>query len=151
MTTQTQDDRSNVGLSEAAYQLCSRLKEDGIFKELLDVYRLGIALSIKSGNAAPRISRQRNMFNVGSLDPDGTIRDLIMELYPEHAERPYAFAEQLAEYGVTEIGRLHESGQLRFRNLLATEVPAPGDEGPDGAAPAPSAIGETGPDGGTQQ
>lgn len=59
------------------------------------------------------------MFNVGSLDPDGLLRELITELYPEQAGRPYAFAERLAEYGVGEMGRLHEAGQLRFRELLS--------------------------------
>ena len=130
---QQRDDRANLGLSEVTYQLCVRLKEEGVFRELLDVYRLGIALAIKEGKALPEVSRQRNMFNFGSLDPDGVIKDVITELYPDQADRPYAFAERLAEYGVSEIGRLHESGQLRFREVLAQDG---GQQPEDGGAVA---------------
>ena len=85
--------------------MLQRLKKDEVFDEMSHGYRLGIALAIaRGGLAAPEDTTMVTILNVGSLDPDGSIRDLITELYPQHAHRPYAFAERLAEAGVEEMG-----------------------------------------------
>ena len=110
-----------VGLTEETHGMLQRLKENKVFDEMSDGYRLGIALSIsKGGAAAPEDIKTRTFLNIGSLDPDGSIRDLITELYPEHAYKPYAYAERLAEAGVAEMGRLHQVGELRFGELFAS-------------------------------
>lgn len=101
--------------------MLQQLKKDKVFDEMSDGYRLGIALAIaRGGLAAPEDIKTGTILNVGSLDPDGSIRDLVTELYPEHAHRPYAYAERLAEAGVAEMGRLHQVNQLRFGELFAS-------------------------------
>ena len=108
-----------VGLTEETHGMLQRLKENKVFDEMSDGYRLGIALAIsRGGAAAPEDIKTRTFVNIGTLDPDGSIRDLITELYPEHAHKPYDFAERLAEAGVAEMGRLHQVGELRFGELF---------------------------------
>lgn len=119
-------DRINVGLTEETHALLQKLQAEGVFDEMRDGYRLGIALAIARGGIAAEVQSQshRNVLNIGSLDPDGAIRDMINELYPEAAGKPYAIAERLAEYGVSQLGPLYESGQLQFGQLLS---PSPHD------------------------
>ncbi len=109
---------TTVGLTEGTHRMLQQLKKDEVFGEMRDAYRLGIALAIARGLAAPEDIKTGTFLNVGSLDADGGIRDLISELYPEHAHNPYAYAERLAEAGVSEMGRLHQIGQLRFGELF---------------------------------
>lgn len=111
-------DTVTVGLTDETHRMLQQLKEDGVFNEMRDGYRLGIALAVSSGVVAPEDIRTRTFLNAGSLDPDNTIRDVIAELYLDAADKPYRYAERLAEAGVAEMGRLHRAGQLRFGELF---------------------------------
>ena len=96
-----------------------RLERDGVFDEMRDGYRLGVAVAIARGTIAPEDVRlSSTIFNVGTLDPDGSLRDVVTELYPDAADRPYAIIQRLAESGVSELGRLHDANQLRFGQLF---------------------------------
>lgn len=107
-----------VGLTDKTHRMLQQLKEDGVFNEMRDGYRLGIALAVSSGVVAPEDISTGTFLNAGSLDPDNTIRDVITELFPDVADKPYRHAERLAEAGVAEMGRLHRAGQLRFGELF---------------------------------
>jgi hypothetical protein len=85
---------------------------------MLDGYRFAIGLAIRRGLLAPEGLRMNTIFNIGSLDRDGLIRDTVSTLFPEAAIRPYAFAERLAEAGIKELVHLYDSGQLRFADLF---------------------------------
>jgi hypothetical protein len=112
------EDIITVGLSEATHARLVRLKEDGIFAEMKDGYRFGIGLSIAEGWVSPPGTKVKTFLNVGSLDPDGSLRNLISALYPQASSAPYAMAERLAEAGVARIGELHETGSLKFGDLV---------------------------------
>ena len=111
-------DTVTVGLTDETHRMLQQLKKDGVFNEMRDGYRLGIALAIANGFIASEDIRTGTVLNAGSLDPDNTIRDVITEMYPDAAGRPYAYAERLAEAGVAEMGRLHRAGEVRFGDLL---------------------------------
>jgi len=108
------EDGVTVGLTESTHARLVRLKEDGVFAEMKDGYKFGIGLSIANGWVAPPGTKIKTFLNVGSLDPDGSLRNLISALYPEASATPYTMAERLAEAGVAHLGELHESGSLKF-------------------------------------
>lgn len=112
------EDTITVGLTEETHAMLQRLKEDNVFNEMVDAYRLGIALAIARRQIAPEGLKIKTFVNAGSLDPDLNFRNIIIELYPEFASRPYAAAERLAEWGVAELGRRHEAGRLRFAEIF---------------------------------
>lgn len=112
------DDRTQIGLTLETQALCQRMKDDGLFKDLVDGYRLGITLALSRKAPVPEVRGTRTMFSVVTVDPSGVLRDAISELHPEEADRPYAYAERLAEHGVAQLGRLWESKQLRFAELF---------------------------------
>jgi hypothetical protein len=112
-------DNRTLGLTDKTHALLQSLKQDGVFNEMADGYRFAIALAIAHGQIAPKQRESRTtVLNVGSLDPDGSIRSIIIELYPDEKTTPYAIAERLAEWGMAELARLHESGPLRFSEIF---------------------------------
>ena len=114
----TSHDTVTVGLTSAGHSSLQRLKDDGVFSEMIDGYRFAIGLAVHRRMIAPDTISTETIFNVGSLDRDGMIRDLVVSLYPEAKERPYSFAERLAEAGVEELVQLYDSRQLRFSELF---------------------------------
>jgi len=113
------DDTVTVGLTAESHSNLQRLKDEGVFAEMLDAYRFCIALAIKRGLLAPEDIKTSTIFNVGSLDRDGIIRDLVSSLFTEAESRPYVFTERLAEAGIRELMQLYNSGQLRFADLFS--------------------------------
>jgi hypothetical protein len=118
----TSDNETTVGLTKETHAVLQQLKNEGVFKEMVDGYRLGISLAIAMGNIASEDIKTTTIWNVGSLDPDDRIRNVIVELFPEATGRPYAFAERLAEWGVAELGQLYENNNLKFGNLIETII-----------------------------
>ena len=112
-------DTVTVGLTAESHSNIQRLKEEGVFADMLDAYRFAIGLAIKRGLLAPEGIKTSTIFNVGSLDRDGIIKDLILTLFVEAESRPYVFAERLAEAGVKELIQLYDSQQLRFSDLFS--------------------------------
>jgi hypothetical protein len=112
-------DVTQLSLSERTHAMLQRLRDEGVFEEMRDAYRFGIALAVARGEVAPEDARlSRTVFGVSTIDSDGSLRDLLIELFPQEAERPYALAQRLAEAGVADIGRLHENNVLKFGNLF---------------------------------
>ena len=78
-------DLSQIGASEASRRVLDMLATHGHIKEQIDGYRLGIAVAIAHG-CKPRVDRRgdrRNMFHVGTLDENFSLRQAIVEIYPE--------------------------------------------------------------------
>jgi len=113
-----EEDKTQIGLSENAHTLLQSLKDDGFIQQLQDGYRLGIGLAVARGKVAQASSGFRTIFAVSTIDPDGALKTVLTELYPEERSRPYAFAERLAEYGVRELGEAHKAGTLNIGDLL---------------------------------
>jgi len=118
-------DAVTVGLTAEAHSDLQRLKDAGIFGDMLDGYRFAIGLAIRRGLIASEDLKASTIFNVGSLDRDGLIKDMVMTLFHEAAMRPYAYAERLAEAGVKELTQLYDSGQLRFADLFGSAIEKP--------------------------
>lgn len=113
-----QDDATTVGLTHESHEILKDLKNNGFFKEMIDGYRFGISLAIAYGNIAPEEIKASTIFNIGSLDPDDKLKKIIIELFPEAAGKPYAFAERLAEWGVSEMGKMAKNGELKFSDIF---------------------------------
>lgn len=116
------EDLKNIGLSSAAHEICSRLKEDGFFQDMVEAYRFAVALGIRQRQASAPFSR-KNMYDVGGVDPSQVLRNIIVELFPEQAERPYAYMERLADAAFLGVGRLLNAGEFRLADVLHDERP----------------------------
>ena len=63
--------------------------------------------------------------NVGSLDPDGSLRSAVLAVRDDHQDRPVAFIERLAEAGIAKLHQHLDSGKP-LRELLALYEPPAG-------------------------
>ena len=100
----SEQDKNQLGLTEAAREKADSVVAAGGFEERQDVYRLAVAVALSRGlKPAPDGLSRRTYINVGSLDPDGAIRAAILETRDDHGGRPYAFAERLAEAGIDNL------------------------------------------------
>jgi hypothetical protein len=113
-------DLITVGLSEMADQMLDKMKEDKLFLEKMDGYRLGIALALAQGADAPDFQKRKTLFNVGSLDPDQALKksiEVILGASPD-GSTTYRVMEKLADWGVRELFRQADVGEVDFVALL---------------------------------
>jgi hypothetical protein len=113
-------DLINIGLSEAGNDKLDRLKEMGYFAEKMDGYRFAVSLALAQGVVPPDITKRTTFLNVGSLDPDQTLRRAVEALLNDQIEgtTPYRLVERLADWGVTELYRQAEQGDINFVGIL---------------------------------
>lgn len=113
-------DLINVGLSEAADDKLEELKEMGIFADKIDGYRFGVSLAVAQGVIPGDLVKRKNLFNVGSLDPDQSLRKSVEALMPSALEDTtvYRLIERLADWGVTELYAQAKAGEIDFAALL---------------------------------
>jgi hypothetical protein len=113
-------DLINIGLSEAGNDKLDRLKEMGYFAEKMDGYRFAVSLALAQGVIPPDITKRTTFLNVGSLDPDQTLRRAVEALLNDQMEgtTAYRLVERLADWGVTELYRQAEHGDIDFVGIL---------------------------------
>jgi len=116
----TTNDLINVGISEAADDKLDELKELGIFADKIDGYRFGVSLALAQGALSDELVKRKNLFNVGSLDPDQSLRRSVEALMPAALEETtvYRLIERLADWGVTELHAQAQAGEIDFPTLL---------------------------------
>jgi hypothetical protein len=112
---------TNVGLSEATHAKLKRLKDDGHFKEMADAYRFAIGLALAQGMIdPPELSSTTTVFGVAAIDPDQTLRRGIEAIVGDHLQGKsiYKFAERLADWGIQELAREAERGEINIVALF---------------------------------
>ena len=113
---------TTVGLKSEAHEKLKELKESGEFGEMTDAYRFAIALALFKGAdpGGARSGTWTTVFNVGSLDPDGSLFTAVETLRnPDLDEPVWRTAERLADWGIEELCRLQSQGRLPIADLLA--------------------------------
>jgi hypothetical protein len=111
---------TTIGLSDGAHAKLKWLQEEKHFRELLDGYRFAIGLALAQGITPPEIQYRTTIFNVGTVDPDQSLKLTIEALMGGSIKGTtvYRMAERLAEWGVYELSSLAEAGSLDFVKLL---------------------------------
>lgn len=111
---------TTIGLSEGAHEKLKRLQEEQHFRELLDGYRFAIGLALAQGVEPPEVQKRTTIFNVGTVDPDQSLKRSIEALMGDRVQDAsiYKMAERLAEWGVNELASQAESGSIDFAGLL---------------------------------
>ena len=94
------DDKNTIGLTPGNRRVMEDIMD--YFDEQMDAARFAMSLAIKSDEEPGQIENAETVWNVGSFDPDGEIRDLINALFPE-AESPYRAVEYFINVGLQRI------------------------------------------------
>lgn len=107
-----------IGLTEKTHSGLKRLKEDDHFNQMADAYRFGIALALASGVIPDDVPGTGTIFSVGTIDPNKEIYTAIKSLISTGDVPVYKWAERLAEWGVTELIRRSEAGEIDFTSIF---------------------------------
>lgn len=109
-------DLITVGLSDAANEKLDELKEREIFAEKMDGYRFGVGLALAHGVIPPDLAKRTTLFNVGSLDPDQTLRRAVEALMQDQLREAtvYRLVERLADWGINELHAQAIHGHIDF-------------------------------------
>lgn len=120
MNMSTIDDLNKLSLSERTHAKLKRLQEDGHFLEMRDAYRLGIALALSRGIRPSEIlpPKASGIYSISQIDPDQSISLAIKILMDTEDLPPYRWAERLAEWGIEELFRESQKGQIDIVKLL---------------------------------
>ena len=113
---------TNIVLSKHASDIANQMKESELFPDALVAAKFGMAYAIKyywdeigTSEALQRLDSvydsQGNHYNIGSIDPDKYIDQIMGALYPD-SDTPYKFARVLMCYGLNQLGDLLEDGRL---------------------------------------
>ena len=111
---------TTIGLSEGAHEKLKWLQEEQHFRELLDGYRFAIGLALAQGVEPPEVQKRTTIFNVGTVDPDQSLKRSIEALMGDRVRDRsiYKMAERLAEWGVNELTSQAKAGRIDFAGLL---------------------------------
>lgn len=119
--------RVNIAFTEAAEEAARRLVNRFPFAALVDTARVGAAFALREGMSLSRPEdvgpANGSNYNVGSVDPGGELRDLLLALHPHIEEDPYRVLETLMSQGVLAIDERVASGEiLSLRDLMGVEL-----------------------------
>ena len=118
--------RVNIAFTPAGTDAAKRLQDRFPFEDLIDVARVATAYALREMLPLARPSdfgsANGSNFNVGSVDPKGELRDLLLALHPEIDEDPYRVVETLMSLGAVALDERLAAGEvLSLRDLIADD------------------------------
>lgn len=118
--------RRNIAFTPTATAAAKRLQERFPFEDLIDVARVATAYALREKMPLARPadfgSANGSNFNIGSVDPKGELRDLLLALHPEIDEDPYRVVETLMSLGAISLDKRLALGEvLSLRDLIGAE------------------------------
>jgi hypothetical protein len=111
-------DKKTIGITKANASALCTLVEAGRFGSELDAAKFAMAYAIKSGLTAGTTDGAETKWNVGSVDPDGSMRSLVEALCPNAGE-PYRLAEHLMNEGIKALASKLSGGADLYETLFA--------------------------------
>jgi hypothetical protein len=117
------DDKVNIGLSIDADRIVDKLEGLGYFEDRLSIAKFALAYAVKNNldanMAAFKIGETSGTkWNIGSVDNDQYLRELIVSLFPE-SETPYRDIEVLMNIGLISLGdAIEKNGLSKISNFM---------------------------------
>lgn len=103
-------DKKTIGLTAKNRVVVEALVEQKLFKDQIDAAKFAMSLAIQSGAQPGSVAEAETIWNVGSFDADGQIKNLIPSLFPG-IDSPYRAVEYFVNIGVQIIGSQIEEGK----------------------------------------
>lgn len=97
-------DKKTIGITKGNAPVLAELVAEGRFGSELDAAKFAMAFAIRKGVPAGSTDGAETKWNVGSVDPDGSMRALLEALYSSPSE-PYRLLEHLMNEGLQALTR----------------------------------------------
>jgi hypothetical protein len=92
-------DKKTIGLTTDNRAVVESLVQQKLFKDQIDAAKFAMALAIQSGLQPGNAEGAETIWNVGSFDADGQLKNLIQSLFPG-ADAPYRLVEYFVNAGL---------------------------------------------------
>lgn len=110
------NDRTTIGLTPENKGTMESLMNQ--FDEQADAAKFAMSLAIENGVKPGETANTQTVWNIGSFDPDGELRDLVIALYPT-VDAPYATVEHFINQGFHLLNdHLEENKEMDIEVLL---------------------------------
>ncbi|WP_018254412.1 hypothetical protein [Salinispora mooreana] len=115
--------KKTMSFTAAAESAAKRVKDHFNLPDALDAGRLGLAYALREKLPVERPADfgalSGTLYNIGSVDPEGELRDLLLALRPELSEDPYRVIETLLNIGTISLdNQIATAAVLSLRDLL---------------------------------
>lgn len=119
-------ERVNVAFTQAAEPVARRLQTRLRLPSLMDVARIAVAYALRRELPLTRPqdfgSASSANYNVGSIDPGGQLRGLLLALHPDLTDDPYRVLETLMNIGTFELDRQITDGHIvSLQDLVSSD------------------------------
>lgn len=108
--------RVNIAFTKDVEPMARQLMSTFQLASLLDVARLGIAYAVRTGLSLSRPAGfgadSGANYNIGSLDPQQELRDMLTALHPYMTEDPYRVMQTLMNMGTAKLGDDVNAGRI---------------------------------------
>jgi hypothetical protein len=104
-------DKKTIGLTPEGEKMIQQLMDQGYFKDMIDAAKYAMSVAIRTGASPSRVEGANTIWNVGSFDSDGQIRQVFPILFPDY-DAPYRATESLVDQGLCILGEKIGNGQF---------------------------------------
>lgn len=114
-------DKKTIGITKPNASGLATLVSTGRFGSEMDAAKFAMAYALKSGITSGSTDGAETKWNVGSIDPDGSVRSLIEALCAD-APEPYRLVEHLMNEGIKMLAAKFSEGTDVY-DLMFSEKP----------------------------
>jgi hypothetical protein len=113
-------DKKTIGIAASNASALANIASIGRFASELDAAKFAMAYAIKEGVSIGSFDSVDTKWNVGSFDPDGSMRSLLEALFPDTNE-PYRLAESLMNEGIKHLDEALSSNGDFYETLFSSK------------------------------
>lgn len=110
-------DKKTIGITKSNAATLAELAAAGHFASELDAAKFAMSYAIRRGTPAGATDGADTKWNVGSIDPDGSLRSLVEALYPDVPD-PYRLVEHLMNEGIQALRPAHSGAPIDVHAVL---------------------------------
>ena len=110
-------DKKTIGLAPDNRRRMETIMETGLFKEQMDAAKLAVSVAINAGITPSSVDKAETVWNVGSFDADGKLREMMGILFSD-IETPFRAIEYLLNEGLVILAKsVEDNGDLDLKSL----------------------------------
>ena len=104
-------DKKTIGLTPAGEMSMQQVMDKGCFNNMIDAAKFAMSVAIRAGMPISSIEGASTIWNVGSFDSDGQVRQVLSVLMSD-CDSPYRTAESLIDQGLQLLHADIQSGHF---------------------------------------
>jgi hypothetical protein len=109
-------DKKTIGLTNSGESIMQDIMSLNYFKDMIDAAKFAMSLAINQNPEIYPTEGASTIWNVGSFDPDGELRQLIPTFFPS-CKTPYRAVEYLIDIGLKQIYDQVKSGTFDIAEI----------------------------------